>query len=304
MPESRAGEGRIAIVGAAGQLGRALTLAFAGRAAPLTRAQVDLTHIDDAIATIERTHPDCVVNAAAYTNVDGAESEPELAFKVNGFAPGHLARWCSDRSLPFVHFSTDYVFSGTGDVPWNETDIPDPINAYGRSKLEGERQVAAAGGLSLIFRTSWVYDASGRNFLTTILRLARERDTLSIVDDQWGAPTYAAHLAAGVAKALDRASATATFPSGIYHMCNGGEISWYGFATAIVEGARTRGESLTVRSVRPISTSDYPTAAKRPLNSRLCTAEIERAFDVRLPDWIVGLRDCLDTLAPPAHRGA
>jgi dTDP-4-dehydrorhamnose reductase len=301
--DSQGGQQRIAILGAGGQLGCALTRTLAGRAVPLTRADADLTRIDEAIASIDRLRPDCVINAAAYTNVDAAESENQLAFQVNGLAPGRLASWCAGNRLPFLHISTDYVFSGAGNTPWKETDEPDPINTYGRSKLEGERQVMASGGRWLIFRTSWVYDDRGRNFLTTILRLARERETLSIVDDQRGAPTYAADLAAGVVEAMDRASADPVFPSGVYHMCNSGVITWYGFATAIVDAARAKGESLKVRSIAPIRSSDYPTTAKRPLNSRLCTSELERTFGIRLPDWASGLRDCFAALPPAVSEG-
>jgi dTDP-4-dehydrorhamnose reductase len=304
MPDSPGRRRRIAILGAGGQLGRALTRTLAGRAVPLTRAEADLTHLDEAIASIDRLQPDCVINAAAYTNVDAAETETQLAFQVNGVAPGRLAGWCAGKGLPFLHMSTDYVFSGAGNAPWKESDDPDPINAYGRSKLEGERRVIASGGRWLIFRTSWVYDDRGRNFLTTILRLARERESLSIVDDQWGAPTYAADLAAGVAAAMDRASADPVLPSGIYHMCNTGVITWYEFAEAIVDAARAKGESLKVQSIAPIPSSNYPTVAKRPLNSRLCTSELERSFGIRLPDWASGMRDCLASLPPTERQGA
>jgi dTDP-4-dehydrorhamnose reductase len=301
-PLAAAGRGRIAILGAGGQLGRALTAILGERAAPLNHRDADLTDLQWTLAALDGIEPTCVINAAAYTNVERAEIETRLAFAINGHAPGSLARWCRERDLPFIHFSTDYVFSGSGERPWTEHDKPDPINTYGQSKLEGEQQVAAAGGRWLIFRTSWAYDDSGRNFLTTILRMARERDSLSIVDDQWGAPTYAAHLAGGVAAGLSRALAAPSFPSGIYHICSEGATTWYGFARAIVDGARALGDPLRVQSIVPISSADYPTAVKRPQNSRLCTTLVERVFGVRLPDWSAGLADCLAARSISAGR--
>lgn len=286
---------RIAVLGAAGQLGRALTQALAERAIPLLRADLDVTDPQESVAKLDRLSPCAVINAAAYTSVDEAEAHPEPAFQINGEAPGRLAQWCRRRGIPFVHFSTDYVFSGSGLRPWTEEDPVSPLNAYGRSKLEGERQVRAAGGEWLIFRTSWVYDGAGRNFLTTMLRLAGERETLTIVDDQWGAPTYASHLAQATLAALDQACAQPLFPSGIYHVCNGGETTWCRFAHAIFELAGSKGTTLRLRTVVPISSSEYPTPARRPLNSRLNTAKVRNTFGVTLPPWETGLRECMQT---------
>lgn len=291
---------RIAVLGAAGQLGRALTQALAERGIPLLRADLDLTDPQAEAAVLDRLSPCAVINAAAYTAVDAAEAQPELAFQINGQAPGRLAQWCRQRAIPFVHFSTDYVFPGSGLRPWTEEDPVSPINVYGRSKLEGERQVRAAGGEWLIFRTSWVYDSTGRNFLTTMLRLAGERETLSIVDDQWGAPTYAPHLAQATLAALDQAWSRPVFPGGIYHVCNGGETTWRRFAHAIFELAGSRDSSLRLRSVLPVTTSEYPSPARRPLNSRLNTEKVRKTFGVALPSWETGLRDCMQGFADRA----
>jgi dTDP-4-dehydrorhamnose reductase len=238
-----------------------------------------------------------VINAAAYTQVDRAETEERLALTVNGEAPGLIAQWCAERAIPFVHFSTDYVFPGSGDRPWTEEDQPAPINAYGRTKLEGERRVAAAGGAWLIFRTSWVYDASGRNFVTTMLALGQERDTLRIVADQHGAPTYAPQLAAAVIAALDRARGMPVFPSGTYHLCNTGSTTWHGFAEAIFARAAADGMVLSVTSVEPIASASYPSPAQRPANSRLNTDKARKLLDVSMPSWQCGLARCMRRIA-------
>jgi dTDP-4-dehydrorhamnose reductase len=287
---------RVAILGAGGQLGRALTAALAERGIPLTRASLDLADLKTAARTLDDLRPTALINAAAYNNVDAAESETELAFCINGEAPGFLARWSCDHEIPFIHVSTDYVFPGTGIQPWTEEDPVAPINAYGRSKVEGEQQVAAAGGRWLIFRTSWMYDESGRNFLTAMLRLGRERETLSVVDDQWGAPTYAPHLAAATLAALDRAMQCPQFPSGIYHACNGGVTTWCRFAAAIFSQAAQLGIPLALRSLSPITTAAYPSPAPRPLNSRLSTEKLLGTFGLALPAWQDGLSACMQNL--------
>jgi dTDP-4-dehydrorhamnose reductase len=287
----------IMVLGAGGQVGRALVEALGPRAIALGRSDADYSRPTTLPAVLDRFKPAAVINAAAYTQVDRAESEYDEALRVNGEAPGILAGWCAAHDVPLVHYSTDYVFPGTGFRPWTETDAVGPLNAYGRTKLEGERRVAAAGGQWLIFRTSWVYDAIGRNFFTTMLRLGQERETLSVVADQHGAPTYAPHLAEATLRALERAMAQAEFPSGIYHLCHGGETTWHGFSEAIFAGARYRAHNLRVESVRPIASSEYPTPAKRPLNSRLDTSRALATFGVQLPHWLVGLDACLARLA-------
>lgn len=294
----------IAILGASGQLGSALLQLCqkTGRVArAFSREQIDLTHsevLSERLTAVLGADVSVVVNASAYTQVDKAESpvEAQIAHQVNGLSPGVLARWCAERDIPLVHFSTDYVFPGTGQTAWVETDVTQPLNAYGRTKLEGEHQIAQAGGKYLIFRTSWVYDGYGKNFLKTMLRLAADRTELSVVSDQVGAPTYAPHLALGSLTALDHALKLPSFPSGIYHLCNRGETTWHGFANAIFDLARKNGQSLRIEKVNAILSDAYPTPAKRPLNSRLNTSQVERVFGVALPDWKVGVQECISDI--------
>jgi dTDP-4-dehydrorhamnose reductase len=286
----------LVVLGASGQVGRGLMAALRGRCVGLTRLQCDLAKPDELTRPLERIGPSAVINAAAYTQVDRAETEERLARTVNGDAPGVLARWCAERAIPFVHFSTDYVFPGTGERPWTEEDSTAPVNAYGRSKLAGERLVAAAGGHWLIFRTSWVYDASGRNFVNTMLALAKERETLRVVADQHGAPTYAPQLAEAVVTALERARGMRTFPSGIYHLCNAGATTWHGFAEAIFERARDRGMALSVSGVEAIDTALYPSSAQRPANSRLNTDKARQLLGISMPGWQCGLERCVRSI--------
>lgn len=296
----------IVVIGSTGQLGQSLlrlldqqgteTLAF-------DRKALDLSAAPDSLGPALRTifarlpaRPTAVFLTAAYTQVDRAESERDLAFRINAEAPGAIARFCREAGLPLVHFSTDYVFSGEGDQPWQETSPVAPLNAYGASKLAGEKAIQAAGGSYLIFRTSWVYAPFGKNFLKTMLKLGSERETLSVVSDQVGAPTYAPHLADGALSGLDWALSFELFPSGIYHLCNQGWTSWHGFAVAIFEAARKRGWNLKVREVKAIPSSEYPTPAARPGNSRLSLDQTTRILGVTLPSWQAGLTECLAEL--------
>jgi dTDP-4-dehydrorhamnose reductase len=284
----------ILVLGVSGQLGRALVLHLQDKCIGLSRSQLDLSNPTELEKAMDRFNVSAVINAAAYTQVDQAEKEGELAWKINGESPGLIARWCSKRNIPFVHFSTDYVFPGYGEQEWTESDFVAPLNSYGRSKAEGEKQIAEAGGRWLVFRTSWVYDSVGKNFLTTMLRLAGEREVLSIVNDQFGAPTYAPQLAEATVVALNRALSIERFPSGIYHLCNGGITTWYNFAEAIFNAAKDKGLNLKVKTVKPTTTSEYPTPAKRPANSRLKTSKIRHVLSVELPDWRVGLAECME----------
>jgi len=284
------------VLGATGQLGQALTALLKTRCIGLTRSQLDLSQPSHLISYLDSLRPSSVINAAAYTQVDKAEEDEDQAFIINGEAPGLLARWCAKSGVPFVHFSTDYVFPGTGVRPWTETDAVAPLNAYGRTKAEGEKQIAAAGGRWLILRTSWVYSRTGKNFLTTILHLAKEREVLNIVDDQYGSPTYAHDLAEATLEALERASSAREFPTGIYHVCNGGETTWHGFAKAIIEEARVMDVSLKVKTINAIPTAAYQTPARRPMNCRLDTAKARSVLGLALPDWRSGLADCMKSL--------
>ena len=283
------------ILGASGQIGGALVRQLGARAIGVSHREVDLAHPAQLFSFLDAVQPCVVINAAAYTQVDRAEQEESIARVVNGEAPGVLAHWCAAHQVPFVHYSTDYVYSGGGTAPWTEDSPVAPMNAYGRTKLLGDRAVAEAAGTGrwLIFRTSWVYDAWGKNFFNTIIRLAQEREQLRIVADQHGAPSYAPDLATATLASLEKALAMPNFPSGVYHLCHAGETTWYDFATAIVEGIRQRGTALSVRTLQAISSADYPTPAQRPSNSRLSLEKIRHVFDITLPHWQAGLERCL-----------
>ncbi len=283
------------IIGANGQLGRALQATLAPRddVTFWTRDEADLTNPLALKNALTHIHPTAIINASAYTAVDKAEEEEALAMAVNADSVGVMADFCAARNIPLVHFSTDYVFDGSGDQPRDEEAATAPMSAYGRSKLAGERAVEASGCQYLIFRTSWVYDAQGNNFLNTMLRVGASREELRVVDDQIGVPTYAPHLAAASVTCLNKALAMEAFPSGIYHMAGGGEpTSWHGFAEAIFDLARAKAMELEVKTIHAIPTSEYPLPAPRPLNSRLNMQKLHKVFEVQMPDWRSGLREC------------
>ena len=288
----------VVVLGPRGQVGRALLSALGPRGLGLDRAVVNLAQprtLGDALdRALGARKPAALFIAAAYTAVDAAEADQAAARTINGEAPGRLAEWASRRNIPVVHYSTDYVYPGTNRIAWREAVPTAPVNFYGQTKLAGEKAVAAGCGTHLIFRTSWVYDAQGKNFLNTMLRLGREKETLQVVSDQIGAPTYAPHLAAASLAGLERALNQPLFPAGVFHLCGGGpETSWHGFAEAIFAGAREKGLPLAVRDVVAIPSANYPTPARRPLNSRLSTDKAESVLGVRLPPWRQGLAECL-----------
>ena len=296
---------RIVITGVTGQVGGALgkVLASAGCVVPAGRDQLDLARPDKIGARLDRIRPDLIVNPAAYTAVDRAEDERETAFRVNAEAPAAMARWSARRGVPLIHFSTDYVFDGVGERPWREDDAPNPLSAYGASKLAGDEAVRAAGGAHLIVRTSWVYAASGQNFLRTIVRLAKERKELRIVADQVGAPTSAQLIAEALAAVVGTGGLPLTerfaAAGGTLNLAASGETSWYGFAVAIVEGLKARGVPLAAEAVVPIATKDYPTKARRPANSRLDLTRLREVFEIAMPRWDQALAVELDRLAGP-----
>lgn len=284
---------RILLTGVNGQVGWELrrTLAPLGEVIAADRKVLDLAdtaHIRSQVAALA---PDLIVNPAAYTAVDQAESEPALAYAINAAAPGELAA-CG---VPLVHFSTDYVFDGRKGDAYTEADAPNPLGVYGASKRAGEDAVAQAGTPHLILRTSWVYGLRGRNFLLTMQRLARERETLSVVDDQFGAPTWsrlvAETTALVVARWLGRGDLAAD--AGVYHLACSGRTSWHGFAAAILADLAGRGETRLAR-LGAIPTSGYPTPAARPANSTLDCSKLAATFGVRLPDWDAALALCLE----------
>ena len=275
---------RVLILGAQGQLGIALQKAFegAGDVVALGREWCDLANPESIRKAVAEVNPVMVLNAAAYTAVDRAESEPELAMQVNGEAPGVLAEEARRIGALLVHYSTDYVFDGSKKVPWIEDDPVNPLNEYGRTKLVGEQKIAEAGGQHLIFRTSWVYSPHGNNFLRTMLRLGREREQLRVVNDQIGAPTTASALAQATRAVID--AGIQDVGTGIYHMTCAGQTSWYGFAEEIFRRARAP-ENKSWPVVTGIPDTEYPTPAKRPKNSVLSNEKLKSRFGVSLPRW-------------------
>ena len=252
--------------------------------------RLDFLDADALRALVGAAAPQLIVNAAAHTAVDKAEAEPELVRAVNASAVGLLAREAAARDAWLVHYSTDYVFDGSGSAPWTERSTPAPLSVYGRSKLEGEELIRASGCRHLIFRTSWMYAARGDNFAKTMLRLARTRESLTVIDDQIGAPTGADLLADLTAQAC-RVAAARPELAGTYHAVAAGETSWHGYAKHVIEFARARGEALRVApdAIAAIPSSAYPQAATRPMNSRLDTTKLRSAFDVALPAWQQGV---------------
>lgn len=290
---SRDGSPKILLLGAGGQLGMQLAthLHGCGDLVALTRAEVDFSEMDAVRAVVRKAAPQIVINAAAYTAVDKAELEPDLAAAINGLAPAAIADELAATGGWLIHYSTDYVFDGSGTRPWREIDTTGPLNAYGRSKLAGEEAIAATGVRHIILRTSWVYAAEGRNFLHTMLRLGREREELKVVADQIGAPTSAEAITAATVAVLKRLDGPhADQLSGLYHLACAGETSWYGFAEAIFAAFA---ESQKPPHLVPIATEAYPTPAQRPRNSRLDCAKFARTFDYRMPQW----QDALSAVA-------
>jgi len=275
---------RILLFGSSGQVGRELrrTLAPLGELLVPNRESVDLTRAEAMRTAIRQARPDIVVNAAAYTAVDQAETEQDLALMINGKAPGIMAEEAAKIDALLVHYSTDYVFDGSKDSPYDEDDAPNPLSVYGASKLAGELAIRGAGCRHLIFRTSWVYGLHGKNFLRTMQRLGQEREELKVVDDQIGAPTWSRLIAEATALAL-RAEAA----DGIYHLSCAGSTSWHGFAVAILADQGWHGRLL------PIPSRDYPLPARRPANSRLDNRKLQRLLHLALPDWQAALALCL-----------
>jgi dTDP-4-dehydrorhamnose reductase len=279
---------KIVLLGATGQVGRELmqVLPAQGEVVACDRAAADLERPAAVVALLARERPDVIVNAAAYTAVDRAESEPDRAALVNATAVAAIAAEAARQDAVLIHYSTDYVFNGLTPGCRTETDEPRPLSVYGATKLTGERAIAATGCRHWIFRTSWVYAAHGSNFLRTILRLAGERDELAVVADQTGAPTSAALVARVTGRFLERL-AFAPPEHGLYHLAPRGAVTWHGYAQAILEAARGHGLPLRAppEAVRPLATADYPTAARRPANSLLCTAKLESALADTLANW-------------------
>ena len=288
---------KVLLLGKNGQVGWELQRALAplGELVALGRQGAgglcgDLGDAEGLRATVREVRPDVIVNAAAYTAVDRAESEPELAEAVNGVAPGVLAEEAAALGALLVHYSTDYVFEGEGERPWQEDDPTAPVNVYGMSKWQGEEAVRAANPFHLILRTQWVYAARGKNFLSTMLRLAAERDRLQVVDDQFGTPTHAELIADVTAHAM-RGVLVQPSLAGTYHLAAQGVTTWHGYAQYAIGVARELGWPTRVqdKAIVAVDTSAFPTPARRPHNSRLALDKIEQAFDLRMPDWRDGV---------------
>lgn len=284
---------KILLLGQHGQVSRELQTSLQGQAELIVRGreQLDLALPEQIRQQVRALRPELIINAAAYTAVDQAESEPESAFAINAVAPGVLAEEAAALGAPLIHYSTDYVYDGSKSAPYVESDPTNPLGVYGQSKLAGERAMQAVGGAQLILRTSWVYSLHGRNFLLTMQRLLQERDSLNVVADQIGAPTWAGSIASTTAQLIQRWREGQAGPWGLYHLSAQGETSWFGFASAIAEQLRAAGKN--AGQLQPIPSSAYPTPAQRPLNSRLDCSRLQRDWQVQLPDWHDALLECL-----------
>lgn len=295
---------KILLTGVNGQVGHALKTKFINdELIALSREQLDLTKMHDIKRVVREIKPDLIINPAAYTAVDKAESEPELAFAINATALQVLAEEAARLGASLIHFSTDYVYDGAKKTPYIENDAVNPVSSYAKSKLAGEDAIRVVGLPHLILRTSWVYGAYGKNFLKTIIRLAAERDSLRIVGDQFGAPTSSESIANGVVQLVNTWQVEQANESGVYHFTNAGETSWHGFSCEIVNEYNRLAASKTwpalkasIESIAAITTADYPTPAARPANSRLDNAKLKQVFEVELPSWQQSLQQVMQSL--------
>lgn len=291
---------KILLFGKNGQVGWELSRSLqpAGELIALGKEDADFYNLEDLRSIVRKNKPDVIVNAVAYTAVDKAESDEESAVIINGVAPGVLAEEALKLNALFVHYSTDYVFDGVKETPYEEVDEPNPVNAYGRTKLAGERAVQSSGCEYLIFRTSWVYASRGHNFLLTILKLAKERDELSIVSDQVGSPTTARLIADTTILCIQKAieeKLAGVFSSDLYHLTTSGHTSWYGFTKEIVRiASESKDLRLTIKDIKAIPTAEYPAPAKRPKNSQLTLKKLEEEFRIEMPDWQSALELCIE----------
>jgi dTDP-4-dehydrorhamnose reductase len=303
---------RILLTGKSGQVGWELqrTLSSLGDIAAFGHGEMDLADPDSIRKVIGQVRPDLIVNAAAYTAVDKAESETDLAMAINGVAPGIMAEEAKRLNAAIIHYSTDYVFNGSSNRPYAEGDTPNPLNVYGATKLAGERAIQSSGVAHLILRTSWVYGARGKNFLLTMLRLAKERSELRIVNDQVGAPTWCRLLAEVTSQMVAqhyspvlRQAISISEASGVYHVVPNGSVSWHGFAEKIIEGMPNRVTHAPLKLI-PIPASEYPAPASRPLNSRMTNRKLSETYGLTMPHWENSLTQCLDEVAQISQNDA
>jgi len=295
---------KILLFGKNGQVGFELnrSLQPLGEITALTRSEADFSNPESLRKIISELKPDVIVNAVAYTAVDKAEEQEGLAEKINAITPGVIAEEAAKIGALLVHYSTDYVFDGTKDSSYTESDAPNPINAYGRTKLAGEHVIQQSGCDYLIFRTSWVYTSRGHNFLLTMLKLAKEREQLSVVSDQLGSPTTARLIAETTLICIHQAlkeRLVGIFESGLYHLTASGKTSWFGFAEEIMRLAREQGLPVSVKQVNPVPTTSYPTPAKRPMNSQLSLNKLEYVSTITTPDWKTTLKTTIQERSPP-----
>ncbi len=287
---------RVLLSGANGQVGSALqhSLGEENEVFAFDRTTLNLTNSEQIRQRIREIKPDVIINAAAYTAVDQAEKEADLAFTINGTAPGIFAEEAARINATLIHYSTDYVFNGSGTQPWREEDEAAPLNIYGKSKLVGEQAIKTTGAAHLILRTSWVYGEHGNNFVKTILRIAAEKTEMNIIDDQVGAPTSAEFIANTTAQILNQLKENSiALNSGAYHLCCSGETSWHGFASEIVRLAEQSNTPIAVKEIHPIPTSAYPTPAERPKNSRLDCTRLNKVFGLQPISWQTALANTL-----------
>ncbi|AZF35111.1 dTDP-4-dehydrorhamnose reductase [Pseudomonas sp. R4-39-08] len=284
---------KILITGQHGQVSQELQqrLQGLGELIVLGRDQLDLANAEQIRQQVRAYRPSLIINAAAHTAVDQAESEPDAAFAINAIAPGILAEEARALGIPLIHYSTDYVFDGSKSAPYTESDSPNPLGVYGQSKLAGEQAIAAVGGKYLILRTSWVYSSHGKNFLLTMQRLLQEKPQMRIVADQIGAPTWAGTIANSTRALIERWQAGNAGDWGVYHLTAQGETSWFGFAEAIGHALRAAGKACA--ELEAIPSSAYPTPAQRPLNSRLDCSRLQQQWQVSQPQWQDALHECL-----------
>jgi dTDP-4-dehydrorhamnose reductase len=295
---------KILLTGVNGQVGHALQSQLADfNVTALSRTDLDLSNQDGIRRVIRDTKPDLIINPAAYTDVDKAEREPELAYAINALAPKVMAEEASKHNSAIIHFSTDYVYDGTKKTPYFETDLTNPISVYSKSKLAGEDAIRRVGIPHLILRSSWIYGAYGKNFLKTILRLAGERDSLRIVADQFGAPTSSKSIADAIFDLMDKWQPQVESQTGVYHLSNAGSTSWHGFSCEIVNEynalRNVRGWpalKTSIENITAITTNEYPTPAVRPLNSRMDNSKLKAVFDIELSSWQDSLKQVMQEL--------